>query len=85
MSFNNSLASSTTANGFAAGVMDILDYTNTTKNTTLRSLNGLANATLAIHLNSGAFYDTTAITQITIEANNNFNGSSRFSLYGIKG
>jgi hypothetical protein len=85
ISLTNSLANNTTGNAFAAGVADILDYTNTSKNTTLRTLLGRADAQSAVHLTSGAFLNTAAITQITIFATNNFNGNSRFSLYGIKG
>jgi hypothetical protein len=81
----NSLANSTTGNAFAGGVIDILDYTSTTKNTTLRGFYGRADSQSGLHIGSGAFYNTGAITQITIFATNNFNGNSRFSLYGVKG
>ena len=73
---------------FGAGVLDVLDYTNTNKNKTLRVLDGYdSNGAGLIELASGAWYNTSAITSITItEFNgNNFVEYSQFALYGIKG
>ena len=73
---------------FGAGVLDVLDYTNTNKNKTLRVLDGYdSNGAGLIELASGAWYNTNAITSITItEFNgNNFVQYSQFALYGIKG
>ena len=81
----NSLANNSTGNAFAGGIIDILDYTSTSKNTTIRGIYGRADNQNGIHLGSGAFLNTAAITQITIFSGNNFNGNSRFSLYGIRG
>lgn len=80
------LASSTTpANAFTGAVTDILDAFDSTKNTTIRSLNGLAAAGVFVGLASGAWHNTNALTSLTIYAlNGNLVQYSRFSLYGIK-
>jgi hypothetical protein len=76
---------STAANAFGGGVLDILDPFSTTKNTTTRSLSGVADA--AVALTSGAFFKTDAITSITLLGigGTNLVAGSRFSLYGIRG
>jgi len=76
------------ANIFGVGVLDVLDYTNTNKNKTLRVLDGYdSNGAGLIELGSGAWYNTNAVTSITItEFNgNNFVQNSQFALYGIQG
>ena len=80
-------SSNNTANIFAAGVTDILDFASTTKNTTIRSLTGNRGATaLYVALISGFLNNTAAITSVTIFGNTgNLIAGSRFSLYGIKG
>jgi hypothetical protein len=81
-----SMAVSTTANQVAAGVIDILDYLSTSKNTTIRALYGSTGDANRMYLSSGALFDTAAITSVTLTASaNNYTTSSRFSLYGIKG
>ena len=73
---------SNTANQFAASVIDILDPFDTNKNTTTRGLTGVSR----IQLDSGAWFNTAAITNITItQDGSQFKQGSRFSLYGIKG
>jgi len=65
-------------------VTDILDYANTNKYKTLRSLSGNdLNGSGFIQLWSGNWRSTSAITSITITAS--FNQYSQFALYGIKG
>jgi hypothetical protein len=78
---------STTANIFTAGIVDILDYANTSKNKTLRSLSGQdLNGSGLIELASNAWYITSAITSITMTQNGTgFAQFSSFALYGIKG
>ena len=70
-----------------AFVTDILDYTNTNKNTTLRGLYGTdANGSGQIVLISGLWMNTSAVTSITITAvSGTFSQYSSFALYGIKG
>jgi hypothetical protein len=81
-----SMASSTTASAVAAGVIDILDYSSTSKNTTIRALYGMADNINRIYLSSGLYNQTTAVSSLTLTASvNNFAALSRFSLYGIKG
>jgi hypothetical protein len=86
-------AGDTTITGaYAAGIVDILDYASTTKNTTIRGFNGnqglTANpsATWQVTLVSGGWYNTAAVTSLTFEAaSGSFTTASRYSLYGIKG
>jgi hypothetical protein len=77
----------TTTNAFIGGVIDLLDYTSTSKNTTIRALYGGVGNVNAIHLQSGVFLNTAAVTSLTITNNAaiNITATSRFSLYGIKG
>lgn len=84
-------------NPMGAGIIDILDYTSTTKNKTVRMIAGSdTNYTLGsgvgrIVLNSGLWFKTPeAITSITLILDTGFwsGTSSRlttFALYGIKG
>lgn len=77
--------SSAASGAFGAGVIDILDPYETSKNTTLRGLAG-ATAGQRIILTSGNWRNTNAITSITLFADSGgiFIAGSRFSLYGIK-
>lgn len=73
-----------TANLHAFAILDVLDYTNTSKNKTMRLLNGGYNS--QIWIQSGLFLNTSAITSISLLGfAYNFTSTSRFSLYGIKG
>ena len=80
---------SSSANMFGLGIADILDYTNTNKNKTVRALSGQdQNGSGIVLLNSGLWLSTTAISTITITAqsgNGNLAQYSSFALYGIKG
>lgn len=71
----------------ATGIMDILDYASSTKYKTFRSFQGVdLNGSGWIHLSSGSFQNTTAISSITITAAAaNFATTAQFALYGIKG
>jgi len=69
-------------------VTDILNYTDTNKYTTVRSLSGCEfnNTNGAVLLNSGLWMNTAAITSIKLSPEqNNFKQYSHFALYGIKG
>ncbi len=73
---------------FSAGVIDILDYTNTNKNTTVRSLTGIdTNGSGTVMLSSSLWLNTAAITSIRLlpESGGNISQYSHFALYGIKG
>jgi hypothetical protein len=70
-------------NIYAAGFIDILDYSSTSKNTTVRTLAG---GSQLMYLNSGLFNSTAAISSIRVFLpSSTFRSGSRFSLYGIKG
>lgn len=75
------------ANAFGVGVTDLLDFSSTSKNKTLRSLSGMEGSTnKQVFLRSGAWYNTAAVTSITYLAySGNFAVGSRFSIYGLKG
>ena len=76
------------ANVYGANVTTILDYANTSKYKTIRSIDGFdANGSGGIDLVSNLWQSTSAITSITLIVNggNNFRQYSQFALYGIKG
>jgi hypothetical protein len=77
----------TDSNWFGATIFDILDYKETTKNKTFRSLTGHdRNGNGTITLCSAAWFNTNAITSLTISlAGANTVAKSQFALYGIKG
>jgi hypothetical protein len=80
--------SSNSANIFGTFVLDILDYTNTNKNTTFRSLGGFdGNGGGEVDFNSIVWLNTSAISSITLTEvfGTNFTANSQFALYGIKG
>ena len=79
--------SGNTASVFGASVIDILDYANTNKYKTLRSLGGTDTNTSDsyISLFSGNWRSTSAVDTVTITAQTgNFVQYSTFALYGIK-
>ena len=79
---------SSTANAFGGFVVDILDYKNTNKYKTARVLGGVdLNGSGNVHLISGLWMSTSAVTNIEFFNNGNFNfvPYSTFALYGIKG
>jgi hypothetical protein len=82
-----SAMANTTTSVFSGVIIDILDYTDTNKNTTLRSLNGIDyNGSGEVGLNSGLWNNTSAVTEISFDLNTgNFAQYSHFALYGIKG
>lgn len=74
------------ANIFGSGVLDLLDFQSTSKNKTLRILNGAkTQSNQYIHLSSGLWMSTAAVTSITLAATGNLVAGSRFSIYGLKG
>lgn len=78
----------TSSGYFGAFVIDVLDYTSTNKNKTVRVLTGGdSNGSGWIGLHSGLWYATpAAVTSITILSSvGNFGTNSSFALYGIKG
>lgn len=75
-----------TASAFNADVIDILDYTNTSKNKVSRALAGDdLNGSGWIQLASGLWNNTAAITSITLFLeSSNFAQYSQAALYGVK-
>ncbi len=78
-----------TASVFGVGIIDILDYTNTSKAKVFRRLGGFdANGSGQIDFVSGLWNYTDAVTSVAIavkDGTGSFAQYSRFSLYGIKG
>jgi hypothetical protein len=74
---------------FKSTIIDITDYTSTTKNKTMRIFDGYdSNGGNGgeVNLASGLWMNTNAITSITIYGDGgNFSSSTSFALYGIKG
>ena len=79
----------TTASIFGANVTDILDYSNTNKYKTTRTIGGvdINGAGGGSRLESGVWTNTAAITRIdfTDLSGSNFAQYSSFALYGIEG
>jgi hypothetical protein len=82
----------TAANGFSSGIIDVIDYTSTTKNKTIKALSGLAGQTTDtnndVALVSSLYFPSTiaAISRIDFTIpSTNFAQYSQFALYGIKG
>jgi hypothetical protein len=84
-----------TVNGYSsdsttmcAAVVDILDYANSSKNTTVRSFSGAdRNGAGHISLISGLWLNTNAVTSLNIVADAGITGFRRWttaSLYGVK-
>lgn len=74
-------------NLFSPSVLEILDYTSTSKNTTMRALVGRPDSYPFIGLVSSLWKNTSAVTSVRFEMidSSNFVTGSRFSLYGIRG
>lgn len=78
---NNSSAST-----FGTFIVDLLDYSNTNKYTTIRVLAGTDNnGSGSVYFSSGLWMNTAAITRIdlTPNAGTSFNQYSSFALYGV--
>jgi hypothetical protein len=85
-------ASNLPSNTYATGILDILDYTNTNKTTTVRLMSGVETNGYytgnfwGAAFSSGLWSNTATVTSISLFSNNgNLYSNSRFALYGIKG
>jgi len=80
---------SATTNVYGVMVFDILDYTNTNKNKTTRTLFGYDNnGSGQVGLTSGlplTLPGTNAVTTLSLIFNGNITTASQFALYGIRG
>lgn len=83
--YDGNNAGSTTNN--KVGILDLLDYTNTNKNKTIRLLWGADyNGAGKVALASSLFASTNAITQLDFKPfSTSFAQHTKFALYGIKG
>lgn len=77
----------TAANTFGVAVIDILDYSNTNKYKTIRTLYGQdSNGSGEVGISSTAWFSTTAVSTVTIfPPSGTIQQYSQFALYGIKG
>jgi hypothetical protein len=76
--------STSAGNSFACGVIDVLDFSDTSKYTTARCLSGLTDQAV-VQLASGLWMNTAAVTSIElVPFGVDFVADSRFSLYGLK-
>jgi hypothetical protein len=84
--FGDSTAATATASVFGAGITDILDYGSTSKNKTVRTFQGFdRNGAGTLSIQSGAWFNTAAITKILIfGVNANLAEFSTFALYGLR-
>jgi hypothetical protein len=84
--YMNVLTTPASGGGFGGAVIDILDYANTNKFKTIRSLTGWDNnGSGIVGLFSGAWRSTTAVSRIDILSDSTIGQYSSFALYGIKG
>jgi hypothetical protein len=79
-------AASSTSGIFGTSIVDIPDFTSTSKNKVTRSFGGNTNSVNSeTGLNSGLWMSTAAITSLKITSQSaTFLAGSRFSLYGVR-
>ena len=83
--FDNFTGATAVVGNYGVAVLDILDFSNTSKYTTTRLLGGNANGTTGqINIKSGLYMNTAAITSIAFTSTTSFVSGSRWSLYGVK-
>ena len=77
------------ANIFGAFIIDIHDYSSTSKYKTIRGFGGVdanySSVDFEINLISGLWMNTAAINSITLNANDPLTTTTTFALYGIRG
>jgi len=80
------MAASSATSIFTSFVIDILDYAQANKNKTVRTLLGFdTNGAGTMYFNSGAWFDTTAVSGITLTNRDyTFPQYSSFALFGVK-
>jgi hypothetical protein len=84
--YMNAITTPVSSGGFGAAIIDILDYANTNKFKTIKSLSGWDNNGSGIAaLFSGSWRSTTAVSRIDILSDSTIGQYSSFALYGIKG
>lgn len=87
--YTTAVMGTSTANVFAANIVDILDYADTAKFKTIRTLNGadVNGSGGSVALASSLWQSTSAINSISLSTGGygDFLQYSHFALYGIKG
>jgi hypothetical protein len=87
--YNFQWRASSASNTYGVSILDILDYSSTTKNKVLRYVSGAegntGNTNSRVSLGSALWRNTSAINTIRIIPFTAFSAGSTFSLYGIKG
>lgn len=80
------VAGGDTANTFGAGVIDLLDYSSTSKNSTIRAFFGtdMNNTNGRVGLASGLWDSTSAVTSVKLSHYNTFAQHTTAALYGVK-
>ncbi len=83
---NFALANSSTTQIMGASIIDILDYTSTSKYKTIRTLAGAdQNGSGRVGISSGLWMSASVITSIVLVADyGTFGANSSFALYGVK-
>jgi hypothetical protein len=87
MVFGSQAGASAGASVFSGATVDLLDYSNTTKNKTTRALTGYDNnGSGSISFLSSLWINTAAVNSITMVTSTgaNFVQNSQFALYGVK-
>jgi len=75
----------TVADTWPSAVIDILNFSSSSKYTTTRTVNGWAGSMSRVFLRSGSWQNTSAITTLTLtDGGGGFIAGSRFVLIGVK-
>ena len=74
------------ANGYTPLIFDLLDFSNTSKNSTVRILSGDPTNSETMELHSGLWLNTNAVTSLTFKGafGTSLVSGVRLSLYGVK-
>ena len=87
--WNGGIAYGVSSSIFSSAIIDIHDYSSTTKNKTARAIAGTEQNTTtdSLTLSSGLWLSTSAISSIQLFPTNSaqFGSGTQFALYGIKG
>lgn len=87
INLGDTIGGTATAGNFTPGIIDILDYSSSTKNKTLRALQGyyFDSSTSVVAFKSGLWMNTTPITSISFTPEiASFAVNTQFALYGVK-
>jgi hypothetical protein len=77
--------STQTVGNYGAVVCDVYDFASTVKNTTTRTLSGVADTSFNhIRLMSGLWNSLAAVTEISLGHNGTLLAGTRISIYGVK-